>query len=236
MLFTLVWAIGFFLFMLFCLVLLMLQYLIRWALGQAAADTYNDFTGKWWGRIIVLSTGSKVTVTGLEKLCPVPNVCYICNHQSFFDIPLLLGWIGRIVGFVAKQELKHVPILSQWMTAIHCVFIDRSNPRKGMASLHKAADYLKQGHSLAIFPEGSRSKSSALGEFRQGSLKLAYLANAVIQPVTISGSWKIYEEHSLIKSAPVSLTIHAPIFPDDPLYSDKIQLVAHLTKLMQDNL
>ncbi|HNS84636.1 MAG TPA: lysophospholipid acyltransferase family protein, partial [Candidatus Cloacimonas sp.] len=84
---------------------------------------------KFWAKIVILSTGSKVTVTGKENLPSSGNICFVSNHQGLFDIPLILGFSGIHTGFVAKRELFKIPVLSQWMKEIPCTFIDRRNPR-----------------------------------------------------------------------------------------------------------
>ena len=116
----------------------------------------------------------------------------------------------------AKIELAKLPFINRWMEHLHCVFMDRSDVRQSLKVINQAADYLKQGYSMVIFPEGTRSKGDTLGEFKPGSLKLATKAGVPIVPITIQGSYKIMEQNKFqIKPAKVKITIHKPILTSD---------------------
>jgi 1-acyl-sn-glycerol-3-phosphate acyltransferase len=214
--------------MLLTIPFLSFYYLVKVFVGNEKADTYAFFFTKIWAKSIILSTGAKVENIGWQNLEDAKNICFIANHQSFFDIPLLMGWLKRPVGFIAKKELKKIPILNGWITAIHSAFLDRSNPRKAIKSINLGIENIKSGHALAIFPEGTRSKDGQIAEFKTGSLKLAIGSNAVIQPITIKGTRQIYEETKHIQRSKVALIIHKPIYPNDDIYKDKYLLVKTL--------
>jgi 1-acyl-sn-glycerol-3-phosphate acyltransferase len=181
-----------------------------------------------WAKMVVLSTGSKVVVTGKENLPSSGNICFVSNHQGLFDIPVILGFLGVHTGFVAKRELFRIPVLSQWMREIPCTFIDRRNPRKAIQTFQKSAELIKKGNPMVIFPEGTRSRSDKIGNFHLGSLKLPIMAEATIVPLAIKGSWRIYEIDKRIHPATVYLKILPPIKPTDDIYKDKQKLSTHL--------
>jgi 1-acyl-sn-glycerol-3-phosphate acyltransferase len=100
---------------------------------------------RFWARTTLLSTGSSVQVDGSENLPENRNICFISNHQGMFDIPLVLGFVGVPTGFIAKQELFKIPVLSHWMREIPCVFIDRGSARKAIESFAASAEVIKAG-------------------------------------------------------------------------------------------
>lgn len=189
-----------------------------------------------WGKFLIEKTGSKVRVIGQENI-PEGAVLVISNHQSNFDIPLLVGYLGKPIGFVAKKELAKIPIMSTWMKRIHCVFIDRQNNRQAIKALAEAANSLKAGHSLVIFPEGTRSKKSTMGPFKKGSLRLAEKSGVPILPVTIIDSYKVYEgNNNRVQPANVQLIIEKPIDINQLDDEQKEQLLDQLREQFQKNL
>lgn len=164
-----------------------------------------------WAKYVFKVTNSTVEVEGLEKLPSDRAVVFIANHQGAMDIPLLYGFTGKPMAFVAKVELSKIPLLADWMKLLQCTFIDRKSPRKSIQAIVDAAANVGKGYSQVIFPEGTRSKGGPHNEFKSGSFKLAFKSNAPIVPVTIDGTWRIYEEKKKLQSANVKMIIHDPI-------------------------
>ncbi len=160
-----------------------------------------------WSKTIMKLTGSKVKVEGIENL-PEGAVVMISNHEGDFDIPTLLASIEKPFGFISKVEVKKVPILSTWMEIMNCVFLDRSDRRKSVQSIREAVKLLKEGHSIAIFPEGTRSKGGPIGEFKSGGFRLAKDAKVPIVPISISGTSDVFEKNGrLVKPAFIQVKI-----------------------------
>ncbi|KGM44736.1 lysophospholipid acyltransferase family protein [Neobacillus niacini] len=158
-------------------------------------------------------TGSEVVVEGLE-LIPEGPVVFIANHESDFDIPVLLGTIDKPFGFVSKIELKKVPILSSWLNTINCILIDRKNHQQALNSMKEGVQLLQEGHSLVIFPEGKRSKGGPVQPFKVGGIRLAQDAGVPIVPIAIKGTADIFEKNGrLIKPAQIKVTIGYRIDP-----------------------
>jgi len=149
--------------------------------------------GVSWGSNLIRSAGGEVTVVGEEKLDGIETVCFISNHQSYFDIPIMLGFIKRPKAFLAKVEILKVPILSKWMQLMHCVFIDRKNIRQSVTAIREATTNLIQGTSMVVFPEGTRAKDGVLGEFKSGGFKMAVSAGVPIVPIAVDGAYKFFE-------------------------------------------
>ncbi|HNQ43062.1 MAG TPA: lysophospholipid acyltransferase family protein [Candidatus Cloacimonadota bacterium] len=230
---SLVWKVWFLLFMLFCLLAYAGLFVVKLFFPKTIQRRLINRWVRFWGRTVVLSTGSTVEVTGQENLPDSQSICFISNHQGFFDIPLVLGFAGRSLGFIAKQELFRIPVLSWWMKEIPCVFIDRGSARKAIKSFEVSAEVIRNGHPLVIFPEGTRSRNDTMGEFHLGSLKLPVMAKATIVPLAIKGSWRVYEIDKKIHATQLKLQILPAIYPDDPIYRDKHALSQRLWEMIQ---
>lgn len=225
---SLLWKTFFIIIMLITLVCLPFQLLTKPFVSKRRYRYQAWLVAKIWAKITVLSTGTKIKVTGLENIPKEGPICFIGNHQSYFDIPVLSGYMGCPLGYISKQELAKVPILSKWMRQLPSFFLDRDNPRQAVKVFREAAQVMREGHPLVIFPEGLRADRGKVGEFHLGSLKLAQMADATIVPFALDGTWKILEVNGQIHAAKVSLTVLPPISPQDPLYTDKIALASHL--------
>lgn len=165
-----------------------------------------------WAKFVMWLSGAKLTVHGLENLPKNETVLFVGNHQSNFDIPIVMSSIPEPRGFIAKKELENWPIISMWMKYINCVFMDRSNMRKSAEAIVTGIQTLKSGYSMVVFPEGTRSKGKKVEEFKAGSFKLALKSKVKIVPITIDGSYKLLEANGKkIKSSDVNFYIHKPI-------------------------
>ena len=152
-------------------------------------------------RTILRIAGVKIEVSGLDNI-PDEACLYVGNHNSYFDILVTETVIPSGTGFVSKDSLQKIPGLSSWMNLIHCLFLNRTDVREGLKMILTGADYLKEGYSMFIFPEGTRSRDGHIGEFKGGSLKMAQKAGAPIVPVAISGSNKIFEKNEGLRVTP----------------------------------
>lgn len=233
---TLIWKIFYILFMLLCLLAYLVFAILKLILPRALSHAIVQQVVRFWARTTLLSTGSTVTVEGSENLPEHRNICFISNHQGMFDIPLVLGFIGIPTGFIAKQELFKVPVISQWMREIPCVFIDRGSARKAIESFNASAEVIRSGHPMVIFPEGTRSRSDQMGEFHPGSLKLPAMAGATIVPLAIKGSWRVMEIDNKIHRVHLKMRILPAIKPEDAIYTDKQGLSPYLHNLIEESL
>lgn len=175
-----------------------------------------------WARSLVGLSGSKIKVTGEENL-PEGPVLFISNHQSNFDIPILMSYIDKPKAFISKIEVVKIPVVSSWMRQMKCVFMDRKDIRQSITAINQGVEYLKDGYSMIIFPEGTRSVGQAMSEFKAGSFKLATKSGVPIVPVVINGSYKIMGKgSSIIKPAKVEISILSPIETSE-LSKDKVK-------------
>ena len=180
----------------------------------------SRFWGYWpahiWARICCALTLVRVKVFGRENIDPHTSYVFVANHQGNFDIPLMLGYLPKPCGVLAKEELASLPFIRSWMELLHCVFVDRDNPRQAVTAINQAADLLRQGYSMLIFPEGTRSRGSQMGEFKDGAFKAASKTGGPIVPLCIEGSYKIMEANGFwIKPAQVKIKILPPVQTKD---------------------
>jgi 1-acyl-sn-glycerol-3-phosphate acyltransferase len=169
--------------------------------------------GRYWGNINLWAAGVTVRVHGLENIDPNVSYIYAANHQSWFDIFAMLGKLPVQFRWLAKTELFHVFMLGRAMKAAGYIPIDRSNRRKAFESMQLAAQRIREGTSVVIFPEGTRSLDGKLQEFKKGGFMLAFQSQHPVVPISISGSHKILPKLGAWRIHPgqVSMTIGRPI-------------------------
>jgi len=165
-----------------------------------------------WAKMILRVCGIKVRVSGLGNLdTDVPRI-YMTNHQSFFDIFALLACLPVNFKFILKQELMNLPVFGPATRKAGYIGIERGDPRKAVKSIKQAAERIKNGASVLIFPEGTRSPDGKLGQFKGGGFNLALKSGCDIVPIAINGSYRIAPKGSLrIKKGSFSLSIGKPI-------------------------
>jgi 1-acyl-sn-glycerol-3-phosphate acyltransferase len=173
-----------------------------------------------WAKVALWICGVKVNVRGLENVdSEIPRV-YVTNHQSYFDIFALFACLPVSFRFVLKQELMRIPIFGFAMKSAGHVALDRTDHRKAVKSMNEAAEKMKRGASMLIFPEGTRSEDGRLQPFKNGGFRLALKAGFDVVPVTIINSRHIVPKGSLrINKGTFGLNIGTPISIKD--YSKK---------------
>ena len=172
--------------------------------------------GKWagaiWARTNAFFTPMFVGVSGKENIQKNTSYIIIPNHQSYYDIFLIYGWLGIDIKWVMKKELRKIPGLGIASEKIGHIFLDRSNNKEALESLNKAKQKLVNGSSIVIFPEGTRSATGQLNQFKRGAFKLAFDLNLPILPVTLIGTKDILPTDSLnLLPGKVQMIIHEPI-------------------------
>jgi len=202
---------------------LLLSYLmfpIEWLIGKInkRAKDYSSLRIVQWGfRVILAIGGVKITVIGKENM-PDEAALYVGNHRSYFDILLMYIQCKRLTGFVAKDSIGKVPSLRVWMRYLYCLFLDRKDMKQGMKTILQAIEYVKQGISICIFPEGTRNDGEELSmlPFKEGSFKIALKTGCPIVPVSINNSAEIFENHiPKMRKTHVVMEYGKPIYPKD---------------------
>lgn len=198
---------------------------------------YSFYQTSNWAMNRIKDSGATINVYGKENIPKDRNVVFISNHQGDFDIAIFMALIPKEKGFVAKIELNKIPILRTWMKYLGCVFMDRKDLKQSLKTINEAIILIKKGHSMVIFPEGTRSKSDKMGDFKAGSFKLATKTNVPIVPVTIDGSYKLKEKNNgFIKSDIVNVYIHSPIFVENMTNEEKETLPKMVKNIIEEKL
>jgi 1-acyl-sn-glycerol-3-phosphate acyltransferase len=155
--------------------------------------------------MIVTCIGFKLFTAGKENIPPrgKTGVCFVSNHSGILDILLLIITVGRPIGFIAKKEIIFVPFINLWMILLGGIFMDRNSPRKSLEAIKLGVKKIIAGHSMVIFPEGTRSRGQGLLPFKTGSFRLAADAGADIVPVAVSGSYDALEKTGWVYPGPV---------------------------------
>ena len=176
-------------------------------------------------KFILWITGVEVTVIGEENVPKDKPVLYIGNHRSFFDILLTYTRCPRLTGYVAKAEMEKIPLLSNWMRYLHCLFLDRKDIKKGLKTILEGIEKIKSGISICIFSEGTRNRADSdleLMEFHEGSFKLATKTNCPIVPIALNNTCSIFEKQfPKIKKTHVVIEYCKPIIPSELSKEDK---------------
>ncbi|EOS68205.1 1-acylglycerol-3-phosphate O-acyltransferase, partial [Dorea sp. 5-2] len=142
-------------------------------------------------------------------------VLFIGNHRSYFDILLTYSRCKRRTGYVAKKEMLRYPLLRDWMKRLYCLFLDRDNPREGLKTILEAIDYVKNGVSVCIFPEGTRNdgEEGSMLPFHSGSFKIAEKSGCPVIPISMNNTSEIFENHlPCVRKTHVIIEYGKPIY------------------------
>lgn len=186
-------------------------------------------------RMVISITGMKISIEGKENIKKDTNYLIIGNHKSDLDSLILIWLFEEPLIFIGKEELKKTPFISTWFKEIGCLFIERDNIRQSAKVILEGVEILKGGKSIVIFPEGKRIMEDRLGEFKNGSFKLAIKSKVAVLPVAIVDSYKAFEESKRIKSANIKINVGEKIDYKELGYTKTSELCEH-TKLAIEKL
>ncbi len=192
---------------------------------------------RFWGRSILIVSRIKVSVTGLSNIDRSKSYIYMSNHQSNFDIPVLLGHLKVQFRWLAKMELFKIPIFGHAMRKAGYISIDRNKRESAFESLKNAARKIKSGVSVLIFPEGTRSRDGKIRPFKKGGFVLAIDSGAPIVPIVISGTRSIMTKGSIqINPGKVNVIVHQPIQTSVYTRETKEALMERVRRVIYDGL
>ena len=147
--------------------------------------------GRLWAGITLSCTGVRVQTTGTEHIPRETPCIFAANHASQYDIPVLYKALPVQFRFLVKKELFRVPLLGLAMKRAGYIPIDRSGGKAALLSLRKAADAIRAGTSIVVFPEGTRSRDGRLQPIKPGAVVLALKSRCPVVPVAISGTHRV---------------------------------------------
>jgi len=173
--------------------------------------------GHWWARSLLFMGGVKYNVKGIEKIDYNKPTVVMCTHRSHFDILGLMSSTRHPVSFIAKQELRKIPIFGYSLECLGMVYLDRSSKEAARNSITKAANQIKEGRIVVMFPEGTRSEDGkTLQSLKKGGFHLIKEAGGYIQPITVLGTERALKKGSLTIT-PTTITVRygEPFAVDD---------------------
>lgn len=228
-------------FLILFLILSIPIFFVEWLIGKVNKDA-KDISSlrivQWAFKVITRLSGVSVTVIGEENI-PDEAVLFIGNHRSYFDIVLTYSRCKRLTGYVAKKEVQKVPFLSVWMQYLYCLFLDRENAKEGLKTILKAIEYVKNGISIFIFPEGTRNKGEELSllPFKDGAFRIATKTGCPIVPVSLNNTADILENHfPHIKKTHVVIEYGKPIYPNELDAETKKHIGAYVQSIVQETI
>ena len=228
------------LFLIFFFLLSIPVYLIEWIIGKINMNVRHKSSrcivaGAF--RICLFISGVKIEAKGLENIPPDKACLFVGNHNGFFDILVSYVQIHKVMGFVAKKEMIKVPFLRIWMYFINCLFLDRNDIKAGLKTILKGVEQIKDGISIFVFPEGTRSKDGKMRPFKEGSLKMGEKSNCPIIPVAFQGTSAIFEDHfPKLRKGKVIIQFGEPIIASELEKEDKKFLGAYVQGKIQNML
>ena len=174
---------------------------------------------QWGFKCVIFICGTKVEYIGMENIPKNQAVLYIGNHRGFFDIITTYSRMPDLTGYVAKDIILKVPVLSMVMKKVYCVFMPRDDIKGSLNVILKMSEYMKQGISMFIFPEGHRNKSEKDWELlpmHNGSFKPAQRAKCPIIPVAITNADKVFErQFPKVKVEKMIVRFGKPVYMSD---------------------
>lgn len=188
-----------------------------------------------WARGLFKLCGIEIEVQGAEHMRPDGAYVIVANHASYMDIPALFAALPKLPQFMAKSELARIPFLGAALRAGRHVLVSRGTHGTARSSLDTAAEHLKAGAAILMFPEGTRSTRDTIARFKTGAFRLAKLGEIAILPVGISGTRYVLPKHGrLIKRHRVSIHIAAPLSASEVRDTPLNQLSARTRALLAE--
>ena len=186
---------------------------------------------RMWSRLILWTTGVRVRVEGLERLDPSRSYVFAANHQSIYDIPIVFASLPFQLRIIAKESLGRIPFMGWHLRRTGHVLVDRS--KAGAGTVKKMARLVAKGHSLIVFPEGTRSTDGAVAPFKGGSFVIALDAELPIVPLSIVGSRHVmFKGQLMVQPGTVSLIVHDPIPTAGPGRDSARELAASVREVV----
>jgi 1-acyl-sn-glycerol-3-phosphate acyltransferase len=190
-----------------------------------------------WARMLLWLTGTRVDVIGKENVLMEKPQIFMANHQSDFDILIVLAHIPGQFRWIAKKELFKIPIFGKAMRNAGYIEIDRQNHEKALKSLDEAAQKIREGKSVVTFPEGTRSRDGKIRPFKQGMFHLAIQAGVPIVPISIIGAHQIMPKRTLkVKPGRIRMVIDRPVEVNGYTLETRGELIEKIRHIIVRNL
>lgn len=189
-----------------------------------------------WARMLLRLANTTVRVIGAENVLTNRPQIFMANHQSDFDILIVLAHIPGQFRWIAKRELFRIPIFGRAMRNAGYIEIDRQNHAKALQSIEEAAHKIRDGKSVVTFPEGTRSQDGTVRPFKQGLFHLAIRAGVPIVPISIIGAHAIMPKRSLnVKPGTITMVIGKPVEVTGYTIENRAELIERVRSIIIGN-
>jgi 1-acyl-sn-glycerol-3-phosphate acyltransferase len=189
-----------------------------------------------WARAISASAGARVRVHGAERLHQPHGAVFVANHVSWFDIFALASEVPWC-SFVAKAELRRIPLFGFAAECVGIVFLDRENRKQAFESYKVAAGEVQLGRAIIVCPEGTRGEDYHLRPFKKGPFVLAIAAQAPIVPTVVYGAREVMRKRSFwITPGTIDVRFLEPVVTNGFDYDDRAELMIETWNRMADEL
>jgi 1-acyl-sn-glycerol-3-phosphate acyltransferase len=201
-----------------------------------AADSKTHKVASLWAKILLLICSIKVKVIGEENLLRGKPQIFMANHQSDFDILIVLAHLQGQFRWIVKKELFQIPLFGRAMQGAGYIEIDREDRERAMMSIDRAAMKIREGKSVMSFPEGTRSKDGEIKPFKQGMFYLAIKSGVPIVPISIIGAGEIMPRRSLhIRPGRITMVIDKPIDVTGYSINNRQELIDKVQNIISRN-
>lgn len=176
-----------------------------------------------WSKCFLALFGVKISVTGLENISLNEHYVLVSNHSSYTDIPILFAAIPIDIRLILRSTLTRIPIWGWALIASPMIIINRSNASKAKKTLANAAEIIRNGASVLLFPEGTRTATGELQSFKRGAFHIAYESGAKVLPLAIKGSFDLMPRTAKLPSSKklINVCIGIPIEVSKEIQSDR---------------
>lgn len=200
---------------------------------------FSYYPGMIWSRLTCYLALCPVHVRGREHIERGKSYVFVANHQGAFDIFMIYGFLGVPIKWVMKAGLEKIPFVGAACRAAGFIFVDNSSSKAAARSVREAERALKSGVSIAIFPEGSRTKTGRLGRFKKGAYQMAADQHLPIIPITLNGPFDVLPIGSLnLHRRPMEMVIHEAIPAEsmDPSHEGLQQMANRTREIIESSL
>ena len=200
---------------------------------------FSYYPGMIWSRLTCYLALCPVHVRGREHIERGKSYVFVANHQGAFDIFMIYGFLGVPIKWVMKAGLEKIPFVGAACRAAGFIFVDNSSSKAAARSVREAERALKSGASIAIFPEGSRTKTGRLGRFKKGAYQMAADQHLPIIPITLNGPFDVLPIGSLnLHRRPMEMVIHEAIPAEsmDPSHEGLQQMANRTREIIESSL
>ena len=182
------------------------------AMFRSTTSPAIDWIMRTWGKALVKAAGIDLHVENVDRIDPNQRYILVSNHYSYLDIPCIVAAVPQPIRFMAKVSLFKIPIFGWSLARAGFIPIDRKNRRTAVKSFDLAADRIRKGNTIVIFPEEGRSKTREMREFQRGAFLLALKSEKTIVPIAIDSTFDVFPVGAKrVKPGRVVVRIGTPI-------------------------